>query len=150
MPIGPLEIHVFMCIFPSWSGVIYELIPYHMPYSQLPMQDRHLFHLRPSFLPQYLESRTAAVFPMSDIDSDQEETTSGAGNLQRIVPPEILSELAHLDLSGRLTSKKPRVVGNGAFGDVYMGRCELPSRGRIKVAIKLLRFCVSEDVKMVS
>lgn len=67
----------------------------------------------------------------------------------RFVHPEILETLEHLRLSSDVISKESRVIGLGTFGDVTRALCTHPERGRIKVAIKRLRFCDVEDFTMV-
>lgn len=86
---------------------------------------------------------------MSDLDTDHEETVADIEGLRRIILPEVLSQLAHLDLSGRIISKRPRVISSGAFGDVYVGKCDILNRGHVKVAMKSLRTCTNNSIKMV-
>lgn len=84
-----------------------------------------------------------------DSDSDNEPLVSPTDNALRLVNPEILAALNHLDLSGRVTIQRTKVVRAGAYGDVSKAICILQGRGKIKVAIKMLRFYLAEDIQTV-
>lgn len=80
-----------------------------------------------------------------NISSDEETEDS-----QKYIPPAILAELTHLDLSGKVSFKNHRVVSVGAYGDTLKGRCTLNSRRNVAVAVKRLRFYLPEDIETVS
>ncbi|KAL5522390.1 hypothetical protein ACEPAG_8406 [Sanghuangporus baumii] len=63
------------------------------------------------------------------------------------VAPEILAELAHLDLSHSIVFKDTRIVGGGTYGDVSIGNCEVSGKRKVKIAIKRLRFWWKKDIK---
>ncbi|KAL5522392.1 hypothetical protein ACEPAG_8408 [Sanghuangporus baumii] len=82
----------------------------------------------------------------SSSDSGSSDGASNANPLENIVP-EILSQLKHLDLSSLVLFKESNFIGGGGYGDVFKGRCNLPGRGKTRVAIKRLRFYLKEDIK---
>ena len=55
---------------------------------------------------------------------------------------EVDSRLHHLKLSCRIIERSKRALGNGAFSEVFRGRCLIEGRGETDVAIKRLRFHV--------
>ncbi|KAL5523365.1 hypothetical protein ACEPAF_1632 [Sanghuangporus sanghuang] len=63
------------------------------------------------------------------------------------VAPEILAELAHLDLSLSIVFKDTRIVGGGTYGDVSIGNCAVSGQRKVKIAIKRLRFWWKKDIK---
>ncbi|KAL5480686.1 hypothetical protein ACEPAI_9626 [Sanghuangporus weigelae] len=63
------------------------------------------------------------------------------------VAPEILAELAHLDLSHSIVFKDTRIVGGGTYGDVSTGNCTVSGQRKVKIAIKRLRFWWKKDIK---
>ncbi|KAL5504703.1 hypothetical protein ACEPAH_7366 [Sanghuangporus vaninii] len=80
----------------------------------------------------------------SDVESDSEAPGSDSSHL-RFISQSILAQLAHLDLSSRL-SKRRKVISGGAYGDISKARC-FTCRGPVKVAIKCLRFYLKDDIK---
>lgn len=82
--------------------------------------------------------------------SPESDPESSVGDQSlRLVEPKILSALGHLNLSGYVSFEESRVVSSGTFGDISSTRCTLPQHGRIKVAIKRLRFYAADDIKTV-
>ena len=82
----------------------------------------------------------------ADTNHDQDAPTTDPKALDSI-SPEILSKMAHLDLSRSVIFDEKRVIRAGAYGDVCIGFCTTERRGKVKVAIKRLRFWCREDVK---
>lgn len=80
---------------------------------------------------------------------DNPIASSSCSNLRAYVPPAILNELHHLDLSGRIALEETEIVGVGAYGDVLKSKCDLNNRGKVAVAIKRLRFYLKEDIEAV-
>ncbi|KAL5496050.1 hypothetical protein ACEPAH_3143 [Sanghuangporus vaninii] len=80
-----------------------------------------------------------------------EESLEGApredSNPLTAVAPEILAELAHLDLSHSILFKDTRIVGDGTYGDVSIGNCTVSGQRKVKIAIKRLRFWWKRDIK---
>lgn len=85
----------------------------------------------------------------SSSDSDWSDEAAVANPLENVVP-EILDQLKHLDLSSLILFKERHFIGCGGYGDVFKGRCNLPDRGKTKVAIKRLRFYLKEEIKTVN
>ncbi|KAL5483006.1 hypothetical protein ACEPAI_8235 [Sanghuangporus weigelae] len=63
------------------------------------------------------------------------------------VSPAILSRLTHLDLSRSVIFNEKKVVAGGSYGDICTGSCTILRRGKIKVAIKRLRFWCKDDIE---
>ena len=53
--------------------------------------------------------------------------------------------LVHLNLSGKVVVISTRAICHGSSSEVFTGRCILPDRGEIEVAIKRLRFQVDSS-----
>ena len=83
------------------------------------------------------------------IGSEDNGLGNGSGFLQNNIAPQILEELRHLDLSTRADFKKSKVVGGGAYGDIMQYHCLVTGQGRVKVAVKRLRFYLFEEIKLV-
>ncbi|EJD08321.1 uncharacterized protein FOMMEDRAFT_144283 [Fomitiporia mediterranea MF3/22] len=54
----------------------------------------------------------------------------------------------HLNLKGQLSRKRNKSVSTGAYRDISRGKCNVEGRGKIKVAIKCLRFYLEDDIKL--
>ena len=78
------------------------------------------------------------------------EISSSVSDYTCGISPEILEKLKHLDLSGRVTFSENRVVSGGSYGDVSTALYNYEERGSIRVAVKRLRFYLSDDIKLVS
>ena len=57
----------------------------------------------------------------------------------------VLKRIRHLDASGGLTFRDSNARGQGAFSEVFMGRCRIKGLGEVDVAVKRLRFHVDSD-----
>ena len=67
-----------------------------------------------------------------------------------IVRSDILLDLKHLDLTGRIVSMSTEAVGQGAYSEVFSGREVVQGQNQVEVAIKRIRFHVkSTDCKRV-
>lgn len=86
----------------------------------------------------------------SDSDSDDASTDLALSDPLHDIHPEILAQLRHLNLSDCIFFREKNFVGGGGYGDIFRGRCNIPDRGKFKVAIKRLRFYLKEDIKLVS
>lgn len=90
------------------------------------------------------------------LDSHASSESSQTSNLEDFITPfstvsrSILNELTHLDLSGQVEFKGTKVVSIGAYGDICKGTLETQGRGRRNIAIKRVRVCLQEDIKIVS
>ncbi|KAL5512468.1 hypothetical protein ACEPAG_3121 [Sanghuangporus baumii] len=82
----------------------------------------------------------------TDLDTGREPPTACINTLA-CVSPAILSELTHLDLSRSVIFNEKKVVAGGSYGDICTGSCRILKRGRIKVAIKRLRFWCKDDIE---
>lgn len=82
--------------------------------------------------------------PQSDSDSSVVEDQP-----LRLVEPAILSVLSHLDLSEHISFEETKIISSGTFGDISRSRCTLPQHGKVRVAIKRLRFYAADDIKTV-
>lgn len=70
-------------------------------------------------------------------------------NTRRFVPPAILEELKHLDLTERVRvaqAEEYTLVNGGSFGDILKSKCHIEGRGEVPIAIKRLRFYLKEDI----
>lgn len=68
----------------------------------------------------------------------------------RLVKPEILTALDHLDLSTHDIFKESKVFGAGIYDeDVISAHCTLPWHGKKELAIKRLRIFMAEDFQTV-
>lgn len=77
--------------------------------------------------------------------------TKPLNSLRFGIVPEVLVDLAHLDLSAHFTFKETQVVSGGAYGDISKGECRVQDgKKNIDVAVKRLRFFLAEDIKLVS
>lgn len=83
---------------------------------------------------------------MSDSESNDESVPEDP---LQAVPPGILAELLHLNLSGRVVFKQSKVINGGAYGDICKAQCKFPDGRKLRVAVKRLRFYLNEDIKMV-
>ncbi|KAL5531785.1 hypothetical protein ACEPAF_5347 [Sanghuangporus sanghuang] len=79
-------------------------------------------------------------------DIGQQAPAAGIDTLA-CVPPAILSGLTHLDLSHSVIFNEKKVVAGGSYGDICTGSCTILGRGKIKVAIKRLRFWCRDDIE---
>lgn len=85
---------------------------------------------------------------MSAFSSDDEQEASS--NPLTYIPPTLLAELNHLDLTGKVSINNRRVVASGTFGDISKSRHTLDDGTVITVAVKCLRFHTKEEINLVS
>ena len=78
------------------------------------------------------------------------ELSCSVSDSSRNIAPEILGKLKHLDLSGHVAFSENRVINGGAYGDVSTAIYNHEERGLTRVAVKRLRFYLSDDIKLVS
>ena len=82
--------------------------------------------------------------------SDGTSVSSDRSDESFVLLPSILARLEHLDLSAFVEFKERKVVSSGAYSDVSKHRVTLPNHGKIKVAVKRLRFYMSDDISTVN
>ena len=98
--------------------------------------------------------------PLQNQESEEENVRVGFGltgrplTVRKQIPvgdKSILSHLQSFDLYGRLTARSEEAAGQGAFSEVFRGRCFAGMRGEVMVAVKRLRFHIkSIDCNKVS
>ncbi|KAL5493022.1 hypothetical protein ACEPAI_4470 [Sanghuangporus weigelae] len=81
-----------------------------------------------------------------DPSSVEEDSSTHSSPLGYVIP-NILEELKHLDLTGRVVFEESQVIANGAYGDICRAHYKHDRQSETTVAIKRMRFYMKEDIK---